>query len=83
MQSEALGVAPKMLWTYCPENEVCDKCLDVSFEEENDIACLKQKYTDNECIFEGNFLAGEKKRIFLSSEQCQQSGGMDLIQVIV
>ena len=74
------GNAPKMLWTNCPDDEACDKCLDVAFESGNDIACLNEKFPDTECILEGNFMNGGA-RIFVSSEQCVNGGDMDHIQV--
>ena len=73
---------PKMQWTDCPENGVCDKCLDVAFETGNDVACLNQKYPETECILEGNFMTGGA-RVFVSSEQCLDGGNMDNVQVNV
>jgi len=75
-----VGNAPKMLWTDCPDDDVCDKCLDVAFESGNDIACLNEKFPETECILEGNFMNGGA-RVFVSSEQCINGGDMDQIQV--
>ena len=69
-----------MLWTDCPDDETCDKCLDVAFESGNDIACLNEKFPDTECILEGNFINGGAI-VFVSSEQCINGGDMDHIQV--
>ena len=73
---------PKMLWTDCPEDGFCDKCLDVAFETGNDVACLNQKYPETECILEGNFMTGGA-RVFVTSEQCLDGGNMDNLEVIV
>ena len=32
-----LGYTPKILWTDCPHEESCDKCLDVAFESRGDL----------------------------------------------
>ena len=69
-----------MIWTDCPDDDACDKCLDVAFESGNDIACLNEKFPETECILEGNFLIGGS-RVFVSSEQCINGGDMDHIQV--
>ena len=69
-----------MLWTDCLDVDTCDKCLDVSFESGNDIACLKEKFPETRCILEGNFMNGGA-RVFVSSEQCMNRGDMNLIQV--
>ena len=74
------GNAPKMLWTDCPDDDACDKCLDVAFESGNDIACLNEKFPETKCILEGNFMNGGA-RIFVSSEQCINGGDMNHIQV--
>ena len=74
------GNAPKMLWTDCPDDDTCDKCLDVAFESGNDIACLNEKFPETKCILEGNFMDGGA-RVFVSSEQCLNGGDMDHIQV--
>ena len=74
------GNTPKMLWTDCPDDDACDKCLDVAFESGNDIACLNEKFPETECILEGNFMNGGS-RVFVSSEQCINGGDMDHIQV--
>ena len=74
------GNAPKMLWTDCPDDDACDKCLDVAFESGNDIACLNEKFPETECILEGNFMNGGS-RVFVSSEECINGGDMDHIQV--
>ena len=70
------GNAPKMLWTDCPDDDACDKCLDVAFQSGNDIACLNEKFPETECILEGNFMNGGS-RVFVSSEQCINIGYMD------
>ena len=75
-----VGNAPKMLWTDCPDDDACDKCLDVAFESGNDIACLNEKFPETECILEGNFMNGGS-RVFVSSEQCMNGGDMNHIQV--
>jgi hypothetical protein len=69
-----------MLWTDCPDDDTCDKCLDVAFESGNDIACLNEKFPETECILEGNFMSG-RARVFVSSEQCMNGGDMNHIQV--
>ena len=69
-----------MMWTDCPDEDLCDKCLDVAFESENDIACLNEKFPDTECILEGNFINGGA-RVFVSSETCIGGADMDQIQV--
>ena len=69
-----------MLWTNCPDDEACDKCLDVAFESGNDIACLNEKFPETRCILEGNFMNGGS-RVFVSSEQCINGGDMNHIQV--
>ena len=69
-----------MLWTDCPDDDNCDKCLDVAFKSGNDIACLNEKFPDTECILEGNFINGGAI-VFVSSEQCINGGDMDHIQV--
>ena len=69
-----------MLWTDCPDDDTCDKCLDVAFESGNDIACLNEKFPDTKCILEGNFINGGAI-VFVSSEQCINGGDMDHIQV--
>ena len=74
------GNAPKMLWADCPDDDACDKCLDVAFESGNDIACLNEKFPETQCILEGNFMNGGA-RVFVSSEQCVNGGDMDHIQV--
>ena len=69
-----------MLWTDCPDEDACDKCLDVAFKSGNDIACLNRKSQDVnfkfKCILEGNFMNGGG-RVFVSSEQCINIGYMD------
>jgi len=74
------GNAPKMLWADCPDDDACDKCLEVAFESGNDIACLNEKFPETECILEGNFMNGGA-RVFVSSEQCINGGDTDHIQV--
>ena len=69
-----------MLWTDCPDDDACDKCLDVAFESGNDIACLNEKFPETKCILEGNFMNGGA-RVFVSSEQCINGGVMNHIQV--
>ena len=76
-----LGNAPKMLWTSCPNKYSCDRCLDVTFEIGKDTACLKQKWSDNPCVFEGTFLASGT-RLAVSSEECLMVGYLDNIQVM-
>ena len=65
-----------------PEDGKCSKCLVVAFESGNDVACLNQKYSETECILEGNFMTGGAK-VFVSSEQCLNGGDMDNLQVTV
>ena len=78
----ALGNAPKMLWTTCPQDkDSCDRCLDVTFEIGKDTACLKQKWSDKPCVFEGTFLASGT-RVAVSSEECLMVGYLDNIQVL-
>jgi len=80
-QSPRQIYTPKMLWSGCgPVDGKCGKCLVVAFESGNDVACLDQKYSETECILEGNFLTGGA-RVFVSSEQCLNGGDMDNIQV--
>ena len=81
-QSPMQSNLPKMLWTDCPEDGFCDKCLDVAFETGNDVACLNQKYPETECILEGNFMTGGA-RVSVSSEECLDGGNMDNVQVNV
>ena len=81
-QSPRQGNIPKILWTDCPEDGFCDKCLNVEFESGNDVACLNQKYPETECILEGNFMTGGAM-VFVSSEQCLDGGDMDNVQVNV
>ena len=64
-----LAKAPKMLWTDCPDDSSCNRCLDIAFESENDIACLHQKYPENGCVFEGA-LMNSGSIIAISSDQC-------------
>ena len=78
----ALGNAPKMLWTSCPNKYSCDRCLDVTFEIGKDTACLKQKWSDNPCVFEGTFL-DSGTRLAVSSEECLMVGYLDNIQVLL
>ena len=70
-----------MLWTSCSNKESCDRCLDVTFEIGRDMACLKQKWSDNPCVFEGIFLASGT-RLAVSSEECLMVGYLDNIQVL-
>ena len=75
-----LANAPKMLWTDCPDDSSCNRCLDVAFESENDIACLHQKYPENGCVFEGA-LMNSGSIIAVSSSQCFIDGTLENIQV--
>ena len=75
-----LANAPKMLWIDCPDNSSCNRCLDVAFESENDIACLHQKYPENSCVFEGALMNGNSM-IVVSSDECFEHGTMENIQV--
>ena len=75
-----LANAPKMLWTDCPNDSSCNKCLDIAFESENDIACLHLKYPENSCVFEGALLNGGSM-IVVSSEECFVDGTLENIQV--
>ena len=75
-----LANAPKMLWTDCPDDSSCNRCLDVGFESENDIACLHQKYPENSCVFEGA-LMNSGSIIAVSSSQCFIDGTLENIQV--
>ena len=73
-----------MSWTSswnCSPSGGCDKCLDVTFDSESDKACLNQKRPGNDCIYEGSFLNGQNRRVFVSSEQCLVDGSMNKIQV--
>ena len=72
--------APKMLWTDCPDDSSCNRCLDVGFESENDIACLHQKYPENSCVFEGALMNGGSM-IVVSSDECFEHGTLENIQV--
>merc|ERR1711971_370626 len=76
-----LANAPKMLWTDCPDDSSCNRCLDVAFESENDIACLHQKYPENNCVFEGALMNGDDSMIVVSSDECFEHGTMENIQV--
>ena len=76
-----LANAPKMLWTDCPDDSSCNRCLDVAFESENDIACLHQKYPENSCVFEGALMNGDDSMIVVSSDECFEHGTMENIQV--
>ena len=71
-----------MFWTECPINDACDKCLSVAFEKETDIACLKQKWPENPCTYEGFFIMEPDSRVAVSSQQCVINGKLDDIQVI-
>ena len=75
-----LANAPKMLWTDCPDDSSCKRCLDVAFESENDIACLQQKYPENSCVFEGA-LMNVGSMIVVSSDECFEHGTLENIQV--
>ena len=75
-----LANAPKMLWTECPDDSSCNKCLDIAFESENDIACLHQKHPENGCVFEGA-LMNSGSMIAVSSSQCFIDGTLENIQV--
>ena len=82
-QSQRQIDTPTMLWLDgCGWDGKCSKCLVVGFESGSDFACLNQKYSETECILEGNFLTGGT-RVFVSSEQCLNGGDMDNIQVKV
>ena len=76
-----LANAPKMLWTDCPDDSSCNRCLDIAFESENDIACLHQKYPENSCVFEGALMNGDDSMIVVSSDECFEHGTMENIQV--
>ena len=69
-----------MLWTDCPDDSSCTRCLDIAFESENDIACLHQKYPENGCVFEGA-LMNSGSMIAVSSSQCFIDGTLENIQV--
>ena len=71
-----------MLWTECLNDYVCDKCLNVIFEKENDIVCLNQKWPGNVCVYEGFFINNQGTRVAISSQQCVIDGSMDNIQVL-
>ena len=71
-----------MLWSDCPIIYDCEKCLEIEFESEKDIACLDNKWADNNCVFEGKLVAGGS-RIFVSSEQCLINGDLSIIQVLI
>ena len=75
-----LANAPKMLWTDCPDDSSCNRCLDIAFESENDIACLHQKYPENSCVFEGALMNGGSM-IVVSSDECFEHGTLENIQV--
>ena len=75
-----LANAPKMLWTDCPDDSSCNRCLDIAFESENDIACLHQKYPENSCVFEGALMNGSSM-IVVSSDECFVDGTLENIQV--
>ena len=70
-----------MLWSDCPIIHDCEKCLEVEFESEKDIACLDNKWADNSCVFEGKLVEGGS-RVFVSSEQCLINGDLSIIQVL-
>ena len=70
-----------MLWSDCPLIHDCEKCLEVEFEFEKDIACLDNKWADNSCVFEGKLVEGGS-RVFVSSEQCLINGDLSIIQVL-
>ena len=72
--------APKMLWIDCPDDLSCNKCLDIAFESENDIACLHQKYPENGCVFEGALMNGGSM-VVVSSDECFIDGTLENIQV--
>ena len=76
-----LANAPKMLWTDCPDDSSCNRCLDIAFESENDIACLHQKYPENSCVFEGALMNGGSM-IVVSSDECFVDGTLENIQVV-
>ena len=71
-----------MLWSDCPIIHDCEKCLEVEFESEKDIACLDNKWADNSCVFEGKLVEGGS-RVFVSSEQCLINGDLSIIQVLI
>ena len=71
-----------MLWSDCPIIRDCEKCLEVEFESEKDIACLDIKWADNNCVFEGKLVKGGS-RVFVSSEQCLINGDLSIIQVLI
>ena len=75
-----LANAPKMLWTDCPDDSSCNRCLDIAFESENDIACLHQKYPENSCVFEGALMNGNSM-IVVSSDECFEHDTLENIQV--
>ena len=75
-----LANAPKMLWTDCPEDSSCNRCLDIAFESENDIACLHQKYPENGCVFDGALMNGGSM-VAVSSDECFIDGTLENIQV--
>ena len=75
-----LANAPKMLWTDCPDDSSCNRCLDIAFESENDIACLHQKYAENNCVFDGA-LMNSGSMIAVSSDECFIDGTLENIQV--
>ena len=70
-----------MKWITCPSDSSCAKCLKVAFETGDDFACLNQKWTDNNCAFEGNFMNGGGARVFVSSQLCLIDGNLEMIQV--
>ena len=70
-----------MKWITCPSDSSCAKCLKVAFETGDDFACLNQKWSDNNCAFEGNFMNGGGARVFVSSQQCLIDGNLEMIQV--
>ena len=71
-----------MFWSDCPIIHECEKCLEVEFESEKDIACLDNKWADNRCVFEGKLVEGGS-RVFVSSEQCLINGDLSIIQVLI
>lgn len=81
-KTAVVGIPPKMFWTECPINDACDKCLSVAFEKETDIACLKQKWPENPCTYEGFFIMEPDSRVAVSSQQCVINGKLDDIQVV-
>ena len=72
--------SPQMKWIDCPSNAICDECLKVSFQTGDDVACVNQKWSENNCAFEGSFMNGGT-RVFVSSQQCLIDGKMEIIQV--